>query len=133
MNKQAVIQIKPLSFPWDTVDPFLFCVHHEDFYPKGNDQLGPAASLQGRNIGQDFIIKDGWRMYHGDTVPGFPKHPHRGFETVTVVKRGIIDHCDSFGAAGRYSEGDTQWMTAGKGIQHSEMFPLLNKEAAGPS
>ncbi|MBF0276924.1 MAG: pirin family protein [SAR324 cluster bacterium] len=128
MKKQAVIRIKKLGFPWETADPFLFCVHHEDFYPAGNDQMGPAASLEGRNIGQDFEIKDGWRMYHGDKIPGFPAHPHRGFETVTVAQKGLIDHADSMGAAGRYGFGDVQWMTAGKGIQHAEMFPILNKD-----
>ena len=72
---------------WPTIDPFLFCVHHDDAYPAGNDQLGPAASLAGRNLGQDFDGIDGWRMYHGEVVPGFPQHPHRGFETVTFVRR----------------------------------------------
>lgn len=128
----AIKQIKPMSFPWETQDPFLFCVHHEDFYPKGNDQMGPDVSLAGRNIGNDFTIKDGFRMYHGDTVPGFPAHPHRGFETVTIGKKGLIDHSDSLGAAGRFGNGDVQWMTAGKGVQHSEMFPLLNQNAENP-
>jgi redox-sensitive bicupin YhaK (pirin superfamily) len=123
-----IINIKPLNFPWQTSDPFLFCVHHADNYPKGNDQMGPDESLAGRNIGQDFTVKDGWRMYHGETVPGFPAHPHRGFETVTIAKTGLIDHSDSLGAAARFGNGDVQWMTAGKGVQHSEMFPLLDKE-----
>lgn len=83
-------------------------------------------------MGDDFIIKDGFRMYHGKTVPGFPGHPHRGFETITVVRQGIVDHADSLGAAGRYGDGDVQWMTAGKGVQHSEMFPLLSKEKENP-
>ena len=43
-------------------------------------------------IGSDFSQKDGWSMYHGDNVPGFPRHPHRGFETVTLARRGFIDH-----------------------------------------
>ncbi len=132
MYNKLIKNIKPLGFTWETKDPFLFCVHHQDFYPKGNDQLGPDASLEGRNLGQDFTTKDGWRMYHGEKIPGFPAHPHRGFETVTVVLNGFVDHSDSHGAAGRYGNGDVQWMTAGSGLQHSEMFPLLKKNQANP-
>jgi len=130
--KKIVKEIKPLGFQWETADPFLFCVHHEDKFPKGNDNMGPDASMAGRNMGQDFIIKDGYRMYHGKKVPGFPGHPHRGFETITVVREGFVDHADSMGAAGRYGQGDVQWMTAGKGVQHSEMFPLLHKDKENP-
>lgn len=132
MYNKLILNIKPLGFTWETSNPFLFCVHHLDKYPAGNNQLGPAASLDGRNIGQDFTIKDGWRMYHGETIPGFPAHPHRGFETVTVVLNGFVDHSDSHGAAGRYGNGDVQWMTAGSGLQHAEMFPLLNKNEPNP-
>ncbi len=127
-----VLETAPLGFPWVTLDPFLFCVHHDDAYPAGNEAMGPAASLAGRNLGQDFEGKDGWRMYHGETVPGFPQHPHRGFETVTIARRGYIDHSDSLGAAARFGRGDAQWMTAGRGIVHSEMFPLLEREAPNP-
>jgi redox-sensitive bicupin YhaK (pirin superfamily) len=129
---QVVQQVEPLSFPWQTPDPFLFCVHHDDAYPKGNAELGPAASLAGRRIGSDFAGTDGWRMYHGDVVPGFPQHPHRGFETVTIVRRGLVDHADSLGAAARYGRGDVQWLTAGRGIVHAEMFPLLDRERDNP-
>lgn len=94
--------------------------------------MSPAASLEGRNLGNDFTLKDGWRMYHGQTIPGFPSHPHRGFETITMVNKGYCDHSDSLGAAGRFGEGDVQWMTAGRGVQHSEMFPLLNTEKENP-
>jgi redox-sensitive bicupin YhaK (pirin superfamily) len=128
MNDKIILNIKPLGFNWETTDPFLFCVHHLDTFPKGNEQFGPAASLVGRNIGQDFSPRDGWRMYHGQTVPGFPAHPHRGFETVTVVLDGFVDHSDSYGSVGRYGNGDVQWMTAGSGLQHAEMFPLLSQE-----
>src|SRR5690606_23305939 len=79
-----------------------------------------------------FAGKDGWRMYHGSTVPGFPGHPHRGFETVTIVRRGLIDHSDSLGAAARFGGGDVQWLTAGKGIVHSEMFPLVHRDPDNP-
>ncbi len=131
-NMNPIKQIKPLGFQWETQDPFLFCVHHEDKFPKGNDIMGPVSSLSGRHLGDDFIIKDGFRMYHGKAVPGFPGHPHRGFETITVVREGVVDHADSMGAAGRYGNGDVQWMTAGKGVQHSEMFPLIHQDKENP-
>ena len=126
------LRIKPLGFPWETSDPFLFCVYHDDSYPRGNGAMGPAASLAGRDIGQDFSRKEGWSMYHGEAVPGFPAHPHRGFETVTIVRRGLIDHSDSLGATARFGGGDVQWLTAGRGIVHSEMFPLLKTEESNP-
>jgi redox-sensitive bicupin YhaK (pirin superfamily) len=129
MPKETIIRIKPLGFMWPVTNPFLFCAHHLDHYPAGNNEMGPAASLKGRDIGNDFTLKDGWRMYHGNTIPGFPVHPHRGFETITIVRSGLVDHSDSHGQAGRYGSGDVQWMTAGAGLQHSEMFPLLNKES----
>ena len=127
-----VLSVRPLGFPWETADPFLFCVFHDDAYPKGNEHMGPAASLAGRDIGQDFAGKDGWRMYHGETIPGFPSHPHRGFETVTIVRRGYIDHSDSMGATARFGGGDVQWLTAGKGVVHCEMFPLRNQNEPNP-
>jgi redox-sensitive bicupin YhaK (pirin superfamily) len=128
----AVLRVAPLGFPWETADPFLFCVHHDDAYPRANARLGPDASLAGRALGQDFSRKDGWSMYHGTTIPGFPAHPHRGFETVTIVRRGLIDHSDSLGAAARFGGGDVQWLTAGRGVVHSEMFPLLDRAAPNP-
>jgi redox-sensitive bicupin YhaK (pirin superfamily) len=132
LPEDPVRAVTPLSFPWQTSDPFLLCAYHDDAYPAGDERMGPAASLEGREIGQDFAGKDGWRMYHGDVVPGFPQHPHRGFETVTVVRKGTIDHFDSLGATARYGAGDTQWLTAGGGILHSEMFPLLDRAAPNP-
>lgn len=126
------LKVRPLGFPWETVDPFLFCVHHDDAYPRANARLGPDAPLAGRELGQDFSRKEGWSMYHGAVVPGFPAHPHRGFETVTIVRRGLIDHSDSLGAAARYGGGDVQWLTAGRGVVHAEMFPLLDRFAPNP-
>ncbi|MBI3992052.1 MAG: pirin family protein [Candidatus Lambdaproteobacteria bacterium] len=131
-HDDAVLDVAPLGSPWQTPDPFLFCVYHLDEYPQGNTQMGPAALLAGRAIGMDFEGKDGWRMYHGDVVPGFPRHPHRGFETVTIARRGLIDHSDSLGATARFGGGDAQWMTAGRGIVHAEMFPLVKQDAPNP-
>jgi quercetin 2,3-dioxygenase len=133
MRKSVIKSIKPLGFPWETQDPFLFCAYHRDEYPKGNAKMGiEFEQLKGRNIGSDFTIKDGWRMYHGTNIPGFPYHPHRGFETITINKEGVVDHSDSLGASGRFMAGDVQWMTAGKGIQHSEMFPMINQNKGNP-
>ena len=128
MSTSPILRIEPLGFPWQTIDPFLFCVHHLDHYPQGNATMGPAVSLAGRNLGQDFAGKDGWSMYHGMTIPGFPSHPHRGFETVTIVRQGHIDHSDSLGATARFGPGDVQWLTAGQGIVHCEMFPLRHTD-----
>ena len=132
MSGSPILSAHALSgLHWPTFDPFLFCAHHDDAFPPGDARMGPAASLEGRAIGQDFEGKDGWRMYHGDIVPGFPRHPHRGFETVTLARRGHIDHSDSLGATARFGQGDAQWMTAGAGIVHAEMMPLLDRE--GPN
>lgn len=135
MNTRAspVLQSQPLGPLWPTLDPFLFCAHHDDAYPAGNGAMGvQAVALEGRQMGSDFSRKDGFSMYHGEHVPGFPGHPHRGFETVTLVRKGLIDHADSLGAAARFGGGDVQWVTAGAGIMHSEMFPLLNTDAPNP-
>jgi redox-sensitive bicupin YhaK (pirin superfamily) len=132
MSDDPVLKIAALGFPWPTIDPFLFCVYHDDAYPAANAQMGPKASLTDRNLGSDFSRKDGWSMYHGNVVPGFPAHPHRGFETVTIVRQGLIDHADSLGAKARFGSGDVQWLTAGRGVVHSEMFPLLKQDQDNP-
>jgi len=117
----SIISLARLGTHWQTIDPFLVCAHHVDHYPPGNASLGPAvASTHPAGAGQD------WRMYFGKTVPGFPAHPHRGFETITIVRQGVVDHADSLGAQARFGAGDVQWLTAGRGIVHSEMFPLLD-------
>ena len=113
----AVKKVERLTFPFQTPDPFLFAVYHDDKYPPGDGQM--RAPRTGN--GADFNPSASYRMYHGERVPGFPQHPHRGFETITATMEGLVDHTDSVGNAGRYGQGDVQWMTAGKGIVHSEM------------
>src|SRR5205809_6711607 len=57
----------------------------------------------------------------GDYIAGFPEHPHRGFETVTYMLAGRMRHRDNHGNEGLLVAGSVQWMTAGRGIVHSEM------------
>jgi len=72
-------------------------------------------------------VFDRWRLdeFHSDKpddyIAGFPDHPHRGFETVTYMIAGRIRHKDNAGHEGVINPGDVQWMTAGRGIIHSEM------------
>jgi len=75
----------------DHLDPFLLL-----------DRMGPATHGPGE-------------------AHGAPDHPHRGFETVTYILDGAIEHKDSVGNHGRIDAGDVQWMTAGSGVIHSEM------------
>ena len=82
-----VIQAVPLGAQWPTIDPFLFCVHHDDAYPAGNERLGPAASLAGRELGAGLRrASTAGACTTATSCPGFPQHPHRGFETVTFVR-----------------------------------------------
>ena len=129
MTKSPILDIVELDFQWQGLDPFIMTMHHLDEYPAGTESQGPGGTLEGRRIGSDFSGMEGWSMYHGDVVPGFPQHPHRGFETVTVVRKGYVDHSDSLGATARYGGGDVQWLTTGSGIQHAEMFPLIHADA----
>lgn len=132
MSQSAIRAVHQPGAVWATLDPFLFCVRHRDDYPAGDGQAAPSVSVAGRQLGSDFSGREGWSLYHGQRVPGFPAHPHRGFETVTITRRGLVDHADSLGAAARYGDGDVQWLTAGRGIQHAEMFPLLRQDRGNP-
>ena len=69
-----------------------------------------------------FLLLDEFHSDNPDDyAAGFPSHPHRGFETVTYMLEGAMDHKDNVGNAGRLVAGSAQWMTAGHGIVHSEM------------
>lgn len=78
-----------------------------------------AAEL---NMLDPFLLFDVFRSDEpGDYIAGFPPHPHRGFETVTYLLHGNMRHRDSAGHEGVIRSGGVQWMTAGRGIEHSEM------------
>ncbi len=69
-----------------------------------------------------FLLLDEFRSDNPDAyIAGFPPHPHRGFETVTYMLHGTMRHEDSIGTKGLLTSGSVQWMTAGRGIIHSEM------------
>jgi redox-sensitive bicupin YhaK (pirin superfamily) len=69
-----------------------------------------------------FLMLDEFRSdSSGDYIAGFPSHPHRGFETVTYMLAGRMRHGDNQGNSGLLTPGSVQWMTAGRGIVHSEM------------
>ncbi len=69
-----------------------------------------------------FLLLDEFRSDRpGDYLAGFPDHPHRGFETVTYMLAGTMEHRDHTGRTGTLVAGSVQWMTAGRGIVHSEM------------
>ena len=98
--RRAILSTEPLrGGRFRTPSPFLFAVHHNDAYPAGDGQMRAPR----RGNGADFDSSRPWKMYHGDRIPGFPQHPHRGFETITATMTGFIDHSDSHGNAGRRS------------------------------
>jgi quercetin 2,3-dioxygenase len=78
-----------------------------------------------------FLLLDHFESAEpADYEAGFPYHPHRGIETVTIVRRGEIAHGDSLGHRGTIGAGDIQWMTSGSGILHEEM-PQVRPEGIG--
>jgi len=87
----------------------------------------PVKSLftynsHGRHVSPFLLLDHAGPMEFGpaDRPRGVGEHPHRGFETVTIVYSGEVEHRDSTGAGGRIGAGDVQWMTAGSGILHDE-------------
>ena len=74
------------------------------------------------NMLDPFLLLDEFGSDNPDDyIAGFPSHPHRGFETITYMLNGKWQHKDSAGNEGKLGEGSVQWMTAGRGIVHSEM------------
>ena len=74
------------------------------------------------NMLDPFLLLDEFGSNNpNDYIAGFPSHPHRGFETITYMLNGKFRHKDSAGNQGLLSDGSVQWMTAGRGVIHSEM------------
>lgn len=85
-------------------------------------RLTRAIGTQALRMLDPFLLLDSFKSDDADDyIAGFPDHPHRGFETVTIMLDGAMEHRDSVGNRGRLGPGSVQWMTAGRGIVHSEM------------
>ncbi|MCP3667987.1 MAG: pirin family protein [Gammaproteobacteria bacterium] len=85
-------------------------------------QLRRLLPAPGMRLVDPFLLLDNFRSDNPDDyIAGFPPHPHRGFETVTYLLAGKVRHLDSAGHEGLLKAGGVQWMTAGRGIEHSEM------------
>ena len=81
-----------------------------------------VAGREAMAVMNPFLLLDEIRSEEGaDYVGGFPSHPHRGFETITYMLDGAMRHRDHMGNEGVIASGDVQWMTAGRGVIHSEM------------
>jgi redox-sensitive bicupin YhaK (pirin superfamily) len=85
-------------------------------------KLTRVIGQPGLDMLDPFLMLDEFRSdSSGDYIAGFPSHPHRGFETVTYMLAGRMRHGDNQGNSGLLTAGSVQWMTAGRGIVHSEM------------
>lgn len=97
-------------------------VHGQPTSDGAGVKLNRVIGTQGFAMLDPFLMLDEFRSDHaGDYIAGFPSHPHRGFETVTYMLAGRMRHADNQGNSGLLTAGSVQWMTAGRGIVHSEM------------
>ena len=121
-----------MTQPNRTIDPTLMplnCPRRVEHLVEGEPTSDGAGVKLNRVLTQSmqrrldpFLMLDAFRSDHpGDYLAGFPDHPHRGFETVTFMIAGRMRHRDSVGNAGLLESGAVQWMTAGRGVIHSEM------------
>jgi quercetin 2,3-dioxygenase len=94
-------------------------------------RLRRSIGTRGLDHLDPFLLLDHFESVEpADYEAGFPYHPHRGIETVTIVRTGEVQHRDSLGHQGRIGAGDIQWMTSGSGILHEEM-PQVRPEGIG--
>lgn len=129
----SILKVQDAILHWDCEDPFIFATHHYDLYPKGNTQQAPPyEEIRRRSLGHDYDKLFGYRMYDGKVSPGFPLHPHWGYETFSVASKGYVDHFDNRGNQGRYGYGDMQWVSAGSLYCHDEIYPLAFMDRDNP-
>ena len=131
METNAVIQQRSLGFRG--IRPILFYCAFITMTPIRGATRSSDRTLRSRDAISDRIsqARTAGACTTAGPFPDFLRTPPR-FETVTIVRKGLIDHADSLGAAARFGNGDVQWLTAGRGVVHSEMFPLLHADQPNP-
>jgi quercetin 2,3-dioxygenase len=107
---------------------------HHQMEGAGFEVWRPFPGALSMQEADPFLLLDqgGPTSYAPDEAVGAPWHPHRGFETVTYVLDGELSHNDTNGGGGIIREGDTQWMTAGRGILHDELPTERMYRSGGP-
>lgn len=114
---------------WNTEDPFIFASHYEDNYPTGSRyQALSLVEIGGRDLNKDYKKKLGFKMYHDKAVSRFLMYAYWGYETITFVEKGYINHFDNMGNQGKFEFRDVQWVSASSRYSHNEMYPLANQE-----
>lgn len=92
----TILKIETIGSHWKTIDPFLIFTHHMDSYPAGNEDLGPDTTSVGGTTDNNADNTTRWSMYYGSKVPGFPAYPHRGFETITILRKGVCSRTRAY-------------------------------------
>jgi quercetin 2,3-dioxygenase len=112
--------------------PVVSVVKPEPVIEGAGVHLRRSIGTRGLDHLDPFLLLDHFESVNPvDYEAGFPYHPHRGMETVTLVRKGEVRHGDSLGHRGAIGAGDIQWMTAGSGIMHEEMPQVRPEGIAG--
>ena len=114
------------------VRPVASVVKPEPVIEGAGVHLRRSIGTRGLDHLDPFLLLDHFESVDpADYEAGFPYHPHRGMETVTLIRKGEVRHGDSLGHKGSIGAGDIQWMTAGSGILHEEMPQVHPEGIAG--
>ena len=115
----------------DTIRNIKMIIKGKETVDGAGVKLSRMFSYKLAKLFDPFLLFDAFGSENPEEyLPGFPWHPHRGIETVTYMLSGSVEHKDSLGNTGVLSQGDCQWMTAGRGIIHQEM-PVKSELLAG--
>src|SRR5438270_9692230 len=112
--------------------PIVHVITPEPVVEGAGVHLRRSIGTRGLDHLDPFLLLDHFESVRpADYEAGFPYHPHRGIETITLVRKGEVQHGDSLGHRGTIGAGDIQWMTSGSGIMHEEMPQVRPEGIAG--